>query len=149
MFKVNKAYQKQYSDKTRYSKNFTIGQEAIIHNFHEDDKWICGKIVGQLGPVLYLVQCTDDAMWKDTCGLHSRCDCIPRTYTDSQLATNQNSLPDQDNLDSASDATFPSIMSDSIELSEIHQPEFASPVSEENVTEDASSAKTVSAPTSS
>ena len=58
------AYQKQYSDRKRHSQEFTIDQEVMICNFCEGDKWICGKILDQLGPVSYLVQCNNGAMWR-------------------------------------------------------------------------------------
>ena len=58
------AYEKYYSDKSRCPREFVIEQEMIVCNFQEGDSWICGKIVDKLGPVSYLVQCHDGAMWR-------------------------------------------------------------------------------------
>ena len=58
------AYQKQYSDRKRHLQEFTIDQEVMIRNFREGDKWIRDKILDQLGPVSYLIQRNDCAMWR-------------------------------------------------------------------------------------
>ena len=58
------AVQKQYSDNRRHSRVFSVDQEVMVRNFREGDKWTSGKIVDQLGPVSYLVQCSDGSMWR-------------------------------------------------------------------------------------
>ena len=58
------ADQKQYSDNRRHSRVFSVDQEVMVRNFREGDKWTSGKIVDQLGPVSYLVQCSDGSMWR-------------------------------------------------------------------------------------
>ena len=56
--------QKQYSDKNRHVHCFTIGQEIMAWDFRQGDKWTCGKIIDQLGPVSYLIQCNDGLIWR-------------------------------------------------------------------------------------
>jgi len=58
------ADQKQYSDRNRRVRNFTIGQEVMARDFRQGDKWAHGKIIDQLGPVLYLIQCNDGLVWR-------------------------------------------------------------------------------------
>ena len=56
------ADQKQYNDRTRRSREFSVDDAVMARNFHEGDKWMMGKIVDKLGPVSYLVQCDDGSM---------------------------------------------------------------------------------------
>ena len=58
------AYQKYYSDKTRCPRELANEQKVILCNFREGNSWIHGKTVKMLGPVSYLVQCHDGAMWR-------------------------------------------------------------------------------------
>ena len=58
------ADQKQYSDRTRCLREFSVDDKVMARNFHEGDKWMMGKIVDKLGPVSYLVQCDDGSMWR-------------------------------------------------------------------------------------
>ena len=58
------AGQKQYNDKNRHFRSFTIGQQVMARDFCHNDKWACGKIVNQLGPVSYLIRCNDGDMWR-------------------------------------------------------------------------------------
>ena len=58
------ADQKQYSDRTRRPREFSVDDAVMARNFREGDKWMMGKIVDKLGPVSYLVQCEDGSMWR-------------------------------------------------------------------------------------
>ena len=84
------AYQKYYSDKSRCPREFAIEQEVIVHNFREDNSWIRGKIVDKLGPVSYLVQCHDGAMWR------RHIDHIQRTAITQQLGDSTSANQDSD-----------------------------------------------------
>ena len=61
---TKQACQKQYSDQSRRLQVFEVEQEVLVCNFREGDSWVQGKIVDQLGPVLYLVQNQEGAMWR-------------------------------------------------------------------------------------
>ena len=58
------ADQKLDSDNRQHSRIFSVDQEVMVRNLGEGDKWIFGKVVDQLGPVSYLVQCSDGSMWQ-------------------------------------------------------------------------------------
>ena len=77
----------------------------MVRNFREGDKWISGKIVDQLGPVSYLVQCSDGSMWQRHVDhildkiVSSELDKEPQTLLGSSVAS-------EDNSDAVNDATF-------------------------------------------
>lgn len=47
----------------RQVRSFTIGQQVLIWDFCQGDKWAHGKIIEQLGPVSFLIQCSDGVRW--------------------------------------------------------------------------------------
>lgn len=47
----------------RQVRSFTIGQQVLIWDFCQGDKWVHGKIIEQLGPVSFLIQCSDGVRW--------------------------------------------------------------------------------------
>ena len=55
---------KQYSDRTRRPREFSVDNKVMARNFREGDKWMMGKIVDKLRPVSYLVQCDDGSKWR-------------------------------------------------------------------------------------
>ena len=79
----------------------------MIHNFHEGDKWIRGKILDQLGPVSYLVQCNDGAMWRRHVDHIQDMTVSPELNADPQSSNESTSL-DQDTTD-----FYASLLSDS------------------------------------
>ena len=82
----------------------------MVRNFREGDKWTSGKIVDQLGPVSYLVQCSDGSMWR------RHVDHILEKTSSSQLdkpwTSHASSVSSEDNSDSVNDATFQSSTTD-------------------------------------
>ena len=123
------AYQKYYSDRNRHSREFTLEQEVMIRNFREGDKWIPGKIVDQLGPVSYLVQCNDGAMWRRHVNHIQDMTVTQELNPDSQIC-HESTSSDQD-----SDAMFLSDSNAEVSSSVNQESAPSEPVSEDNVTE--------------
>ena len=82
----------------------------MVCNFREGDKWTSSKIVDQLGPVSYLVQCSDGSMWQ------RHVDHILEKTSSSQLdepqTSHASSVSSEYNSDSVNDATFQSSTTD-------------------------------------
>ena len=97
------ADQKQYSDRKRHSRDFSVGQKVVVRNFREGDKWTIGKIVDKLGPVSYFVQCDDGSMWRRHIDHIQDMTVSPKLNTATQNPS-ECTVSDQDNPDSASDA---------------------------------------------
>ena len=120
---------------------FSVDQEVMVRNFREGDKWISGKIVDQLGPVSYLVQCCDGSMWRRHVDhildktVSSELDKGPQTLLGSSVVS-------EDNSDAVNDATFQSSTTD---VTVSGPPEATS---SESITETDSNTETVEATTS-
>ena len=135
------ADQKQYSDDRRHSRVFSVDQEVMVRNFREGDKWTSGKIVDQLGPVSYLVQCSDGSMWQRH--VDHILEKTSSSQPDEPQTSHASSVSSEDNSDSVNDATFQSSTTDIAATNS--QPE---PTSSDPVTETDSSTETVEASTS-
>ena len=86
------AYQKYYSDKSTCPREFANEQEVILRNFREGNSWIRDKIVNRLGPVSYLVQCHDGAMWR------RHVDHIQETAITQELSDSTSANQDSDEI---------------------------------------------------
>ena len=63
----------------------------LVRNFREGDNWIQGKIVDQLGPVSYLVQSQDGAIWR------RHIDHIQELSATQEISSSDRASTNQDN----------------------------------------------------
>lgn len=99
------ADQKQYSDNRRHMRVFSVDQEVMVRNFREGDQWISGKIIDQLGPVSYLVQCSDGSMWRRHVDHILEKTMSPELAKEPQTS-HESPVSGEDHSDSVNDATF-------------------------------------------
>ena len=62
--KVNNKQSKQTFESNTQTRNFEIGQDIIVRNYREGDKWVHGTVREKLGPLLYEVETRDRGRWK-------------------------------------------------------------------------------------
>ena len=99
------ADQKYYCDDRRHSRVFTADQDVMVRNFREGDKWVPGKIVDQLGPVSYLVQCTDGCMWRRHVD-HILDKTVSSERSEESLTLLESSVSSEDDTDSVNVTEF-------------------------------------------
>ena len=119
------AYQKQYSDHNRQTREFTVDQKVMIHNFRDGDKWVSGKIVDQLGPVSYLIQCNSGELWRRHVD-HIHDIIVSQELPPEPEQPNESILPDQNNVDPTDDTSsfsdMPVVTTDDVQAEPSHSP---------------------------
>ena len=101
----------------------------MVRNFREGDKWTSGKIVDQLGPVSYLVQCSDGSMWRRH--IDHILDKILSSELDKEpLTSYESSVSSEDNSDSVNHATFQGSTTDVTTTNGQPEPTSSSPITE-------------------
>ena len=62
--RVNNQQSKQTFESNTQTRNFEIGQDIMVRNYREGDKWVRVTVREKLGPLLYEVETRDGGRWK-------------------------------------------------------------------------------------
>ena len=56
--------QKRHHDVHSRKRHFQVGQTVVVRNFREGPRWVPGVLVEQTGPLFFVVQLSNGALWK-------------------------------------------------------------------------------------
>ena len=60
----NQAMQKNNYDGHTKLREFQLGSNVLVKNFHQGSKWIAGTVKEKIGPLSYMIELPNGKVWK-------------------------------------------------------------------------------------